>query len=387
MTPDRPNPPPPSRPGRSEPWRVERMVQRVPAHLGETTREVVSPWIMVAGVALLILVVCAVLFILLGGGTRLGLGATSATATPTRSPRTPTPAVTILPVTLPAPSPTVGPTAATVKYKVKAGDSLIAIAAKYKVTVQAIMTANGLKDDNIRIGEELIIPLPTPTPRPATNPPPAAPSTPTPLSMQSPPTPATPAETPGVIRHIVKRGDTLIGIAGIYGATVDAIRLANQLDGDMLSIGQELIVPVGAWTPTATLAPIVNTTATPTAQFVYAQPNLLWPPDKYILRGKSDAPTLSWASPATLKPNEFYVVHVEYVAGNDRKVLPSLTVKQGTSIKLDPTVYYPGANPNGTQFSWYVVVVSQAASARSPNSAPQTFAQSPASPTWMFVWY
>jgi len=362
------------------------MVQRVPAHLGETTRESLPPWIMLAGVALLLIVACAVIFMLLGGTSRLGLGI-SVTATPTRT-RTPTPAVTILPITLPpATVPAPGPTAATVKYKVKAGDNLTAIAAKYKVSIQAIMAANGMKDDTIRVGEELIIPLPTPTPQPGALPQSPPGVTPTPISFQSPPTSATPAGTPGVIRHTVQRGDTLISVAASYGSTVDAIRAASQLDGDFLSIGQVLLVPVGSWTPTPTATQVVNKTAAPTSQFAYAAPNLLSPSDGKQFHGSQDAPQLMWISPATLKANEFYAVHIEYTWSGERKTPPSLTVKQGTSIKLDPSAYYPGANPNGTQFSWYVVVISQTPGTKTPGQTPQAFAQSPASATWTFVWY
>lgn len=384
MASDRPTPPP-SRPGgRTEPWRTERMVQRVPPHLGESTREALSPWIVIAGVVLLIAAICAVLFILSGGTSRLGFGAGA--ATPTRTPRPATPQVTIIPVTLPPASPTSGPTAATIKYKVKAGDSLIAIAAKYKVSVQAIMAANGLKDETIRIGEELIIPLPTPTPPGgATAPPPLPASTPTLISFQSPPTSATPAGTPGVVRHTVVRGDTLITIAATYGATVEAIRVANQLDSDFLSVGQALLVPVGAWTPTATAAPVVKATATPTAQFAYAAPNLMGPPENKTFYGSQNAPTLEWLAPATLKQNESYVVHVEYISGGERKPLPSLTVKQGTSTKLPPS-YYPGPNADGTQFSWYVVIVGES-KAKTDTQNPQMVAQSPPSATWTFVWY
>lgn len=90
-------------------------------------------------------------------------------------------------------------------------------------------------------------------------------------------------------------------------------------------------------------------------------------------------PVLEWLSPAILKPNEFYVVHVDYVIGGGAKSYP-ITVKQGTSLKLDPTLYYPGANPNGTRYSWYVVIVSQLPGA-------QPMAQSPLSATRTFVWY
>ncbi len=358
------------------------MVQRVPAHLGETTRDSVSPWIMIAGVALLLIIACAVIFTLLGGTARLGLGA-SVTATPTRT-RTPTFSVPTLPITLPPASTIVpGPTAAIVKYKVKSGDNLTAIAAKYKVSIQAIMAANGMKDDTIRVGDEIIIPLPTPTPQPGA-PPPSTGATPTPLSFQSPPTSATPAGTPGVIRHTVQRGDTLISIAASYGSTVDAIRAASQLDSDFLSIGQVLLVPVGAWTPTPTATVVANTTATPTSQFVYAAPNLLSPSDSRQFRGSQDTPQLMWDAPATLKPNEFYVVHLDYARNGDKKSIVR-QVKQGTSVKLEPTDY-PGANANGTAFSWYVVIVSQTA-AKPPGPSPQTLAQSPTSATWTFVWY
>ncbi len=352
------------------------MVQRVPAHLGESTRESVSPWLMIAGIILLLIVACAVIFMLLGGTSRLGLGV-GATATPTRT-RTPTIGVPTLPITLPpVTSPAPGPTAATIKYKVKTGDNLTAIAAKYKVTIQAIMAANGMKDDTIRVGEEIIIPLPTPTPQPGalSLSPPG--TTPTPISFQSPPTAATPAGTPGVIRYTVQRGDSLISIAASNGSTVDTIRAANQMNSDFLSIGQVLLVPVGAWTPTPIPTDVPVTTATPTAQFAYAAPNLLAPPDGKQFRGRQDLPLLMWTSVGALKSNEFYVVHIDYTVKGEKKSIVQ-QVKQGQSSLLDAT-NYPGANANGTPFSWYVVIVSQ--------TSAQTSAQSPVSPTWIFVWY
>jgi LysM repeat protein len=360
------------------------MVQRVPAHLGETTREVVSPWLMIAGVAFLLVVACGVIFFLLGGTSRLGLGA-AVTATPTRTP-TLRPATTIMPITLPPATTAVpGPTAVTVKYKVKAGDNLTAIATRYKVTIQAIMAANNMTTDTIRIGEELIIPLPTPTPVPGSqlSPPPG--TTPTAISLQtSPPPSATVAGTPGVIRHTVQRGDTLISIAATYGSTVDGIRAANQLPSDFLSIGQVLLVPVGAWTPTTTATAVPITTATPTSEFAYAAPSLLSPSNDKQFRGSQDVPQLMWTAPAALKSNEFYIVHVEYNLNGERKTLPSLTVRQGTSVKLS-AAYYPGPNTSGARFSWYVVIVSES-SAPTPGGT-QTFAQSPASVTRTFVWY
>ena len=48
---------------------------------------------------------------------------------------------------------------------VKRGENLTQIAAKYKVTVAAIVAANQLKNANlIEVGQQLVIPTPTPEP-------------------------------------------------------------------------------------------------------------------------------------------------------------------------------------------------------------------------------
>ena len=44
--------------------------------------------------------------------------------------------------------------------------------------------------------------------------------------------------------YVVKSGDTLWGIANKYGITVDKLKEINNLNKDILSIGQKLLVPV-----------------------------------------------------------------------------------------------------------------------------------------------
>lgn len=367
-------------------------MQRVPAHLGETTNEPSSGWLVIAGIVLLIVVSCGVLFILLNVPERLKGFSLAAPPTATRTPRVVTPAVATLPATLPPPSPTPGPTAVAVKYKVKSGDTLIMIASRYKVSVQAIMTANGLKDEIIRIGDELIIPLATPTPPGGAfvpQPPAASVSTPTAISLLASSPPAAPPATPGMLAHKVARGDTLISIAATYGSTVDAIKIANQLDGDFLSIGQLLQIPVGAWTPTPMPTSVAMVSPTPTSQFAYASPILSLPTDGAVLRGTKDAPMLSWISVGALKANEVYVVHVDYSVDGVRKPPIVAPVWQGTTYKL-PSEYYPGTSQNGALFSWYVMVVSQGPQASSDVRAETRgpgIATSPPSPTWSFTWY
>lgn len=371
---------PPSRPGPSDPWRKQHMVQRVPAHLDESTG---SPqWLIIAGVAAAIVIVCALVFFLLGGTSRLSAFGIGVTATPSRT-RTPASApITIIPVIIPTGTPTVGPTAVTIKYKVRAGDTLSGLADRYHVPVRVIMQANGLKDETIRIGDDLIIPLPTPTPPPGSSLPPAG--TPSPIAFESPPSSVETTATPGVIRHIVQRGDTLIGIATQYGSTVSALKAANGLDSDALSIGQVVMVPTGPWSPTPSPTAFVDIPSTPTAQFAYAAPNLLRPADNAPFRGNKEIPVLEWSSPAILKSSECYVVHLESGPAGSRKVYTLPPVVQGTSIKLDPAKQYAGANANGTVYSWYVVILSGTVCTQ---GATQGIASSPPSVTRTFVWY
>lgn len=367
MTPDRPTPP--SRPGRSEPWRIERMVQHVPPHLGETTRQPVSPWIVIAGAVLLIVVSCGVLFVLLNVPDRLRALGAPAAPTATRTPRVVTPAVTVVPTIAVPSSPTPGPTAATVKYKVKQNDTLSGISTRYRVSVDAIKAANGLTGDMLHIDQELIIPLPTPTPSGgAQAPQPTAAevvaqlpvlSTPTAISLlPSPPAPS-PATTPGTITYSVTQGDTLGSIAANYGSTVDAIKSANRLTSDMLSIGQALIVPVAMRTPTPATVALVPRPPTPTAQFAYAAPNLLFPGEGEDLSGKTL--TFGWTAPATLKAGDHYVLHIEYRFDGQNKSFVK-DAGQATSYSLKPADV-PGAGAGATDFQWYVVIVNQSADA------------------------
>lgn len=89
------------------------------------------------------------------------------TATATSLPPTATP---VPPTSTPTATPTLPPTPTPIIYVVQTGDTLGAIAAKYGVSTQAIMDANGLTDPRlIRAGSRLIIPAPgaaTPTATP-----------------------------------------------------------------------------------------------------------------------------------------------------------------------------------------------------------------------------
>ena len=83
---------------------------------------------------------------------------------PTLTPFLPTPQPATPPLA-PSPSATApNPTPTIVKYRVQPGDTLSTIAKKYQVSMREIMAANDMRNDVVRSGEELIIPLPTPRP-------------------------------------------------------------------------------------------------------------------------------------------------------------------------------------------------------------------------------
>jgi LysM repeat protein len=100
------------------------------------------------------------------------------------------------------------------------------------------------------------VPTPTMTPRPTfTAIPPTATATavPTLTPTAVPPTatltPA-PTNTPTIVAtatpqvHVVQSGETLSGIAEAYGVTVDDLRKANNLQGDIINSGEQLVIPV-----------------------------------------------------------------------------------------------------------------------------------------------
>ncbi len=68
-----------------------------------------------------------------------------------------------------------------------------------------------------------------------------------------------PPSADGTQRHIVRQGETLGGIAVAYGVTSQAIRDLNGISGDLIFVGQDLLIKESVATPVPTPAP----TATP----------------------------------------------------------------------------------------------------------------------------
>jgi LysM repeat protein len=87
-----------------------------------------------------------------------------------------------------------------------------------------------------------------------TNTPQPVPPTPTPGGPTAVPLPTSTPRPDGAIVHVVQSGDTLFGIALMYGVDVDQIRQLNAGSigtGDLIVVGQELVISLPAAQPTA----------------------------------------------------------------------------------------------------------------------------------------
>jgi len=94
-------------------------------------------------------------------------------------------------------------------------------------------------------GDRRATPTPTRTPKPTFTPFAVIVDTPTSAPQPTPTEEPSPAASPTVGTHVVESGDTLSGIARMYGTTVDAIVEANDLGSAdaLIREGQELLIP------------------------------------------------------------------------------------------------------------------------------------------------
>ena len=100
----------------------------------------------------------------------------------------------------------------TINYTVKKGDSLYKIANAYNTSVTNIVNLNNLKNNNLSIGKVLKIPV------------------------------TSGGTSPSMQTYTVKSGDNLYSIARKFNTTVDSIKKKNNLNSNLLSVGQKLVI-------------------------------------------------------------------------------------------------------------------------------------------------
>jgi len=113
-------------------------------------------------------------------------------------------------------------------YTVRQGDTLSTIAARRNLPVEEIMNANNLNSDFIKAGQELVLPIADFKESKADN------NSKTKVEKNT--------SSSEQIVHQVQRGDALSTIARMYGTDIDTIRRNNNLNGDRIFTGDELII-------------------------------------------------------------------------------------------------------------------------------------------------
>jgi LysM repeat protein len=203
----------------------------------------------------------------------------SATITPTlQATLTPTPAATWTP--LPP-----------YEHSIASGDTCLALAAIYDVSVPTILNANpGLNCNLLIVGSIVYVPQPTPT------------ASPMPTQTLSP-AEAT-MEACQRIDYTVEANDTLSRIADLYDVEMAAIKEWNDMIVETVYEGQILTIPLCRRLPTP------GPTPTATSPPPYPSANLLLPLDGAPFSLADDTVVLQWASVGQLRENEFYQISV-----------------------------------------------------------------------------
>ena len=152
------------------------------------------------------------------------------------------------------------------RYTIISGDTIGGIAARFSVSTQAILTANGLGWSSIIYpGQTIAIPghtgsaAPAPTPAPA--PAPAPPVTIVPVVSVTP-------IAPVPMRYVIKSGDTIGYISARFGVSMSSVLAANSLTlSSIIYTGRTLIIPgpntssAGVGDAIAILSPEMETNA------------------------------------------------------------------------------------------------------------------------------
>ena len=115
-----------------------------------------------------------------------------------------------------------------IRYTVRNGDSLWAISKKFGVSRDALHSVNPGLTVNIQVGQVINVPRSSSAPISASS------ATSSPISS---------VVAPQGNVYKVKSGDVLSRIAANQGVTLSELRAANQLSGDLIRVGQKLVIP------------------------------------------------------------------------------------------------------------------------------------------------
>ncbi len=132
------------------------------------------------------------------------------------------------------------------KYTIGEGDTISSIAQTLGIPRSELMEANSLREgQQIYIGDQLIVPQPqlkeSPEQQLASNDTPTR--KPAPSSKKEETTKPAGPTSPEAGSYTVKSGDTLSRIAKQHGISIAALKTANNLSSDLITLGQTLKIP------------------------------------------------------------------------------------------------------------------------------------------------
>ncbi|BCX05757.1 MAG: hypothetical protein KatS3mg053_3695 [Candidatus Roseilinea sp.] len=276
------------------------------------------------------------------------------------------------PTATPAPSPTPVPPR---EYTVQSGDTCGGIAQRFGVRLGELAALNNLDTERclIRIGDKLLIPVPSPTPLPTATLPPGMPPPPTAAPVPGEPTATLPAQ----IVYVVKGGDTCSEIAQKFNVTVELLMQQNNLDSNCL-IRMNQVLTITFATPTPVLTPTPFVLQTPTPRAGYSAPIVMLPADGAQISGTQEIVTLQWLTVGLLQENEWYVVQVQ---PSGAITVPIFETK-ATSLKLTQDIL---GDWEEREIAWWVQV--KRFVGVEPGTGQRIYVEiSPPSAARVFVW-
>lgn len=318
-------------------------------------------------------------------------------AGPTVTHGPPTATYTSSPIPTPPPTDTLTPSPCL--RKVAPGDSLIAIVSRCGhrnlAILPTVMKLNGITDETrIQIGQEIVVPLPSPTHDPADS---EAPPIESEIDSASAKTGAervallafdpfaptlTPTLLPGLMWHIVQPDENMIVIALQYETNAKALSDLNPeiefslCDFGLAYGGPECTVPlqqgqfirVPAPTPTITPVPTASGSETPTPRptATFNAPIAQSPPDGAFFAPREQV-TLRWVATGRLSSTDAYRV---VLSNTDTGA--SYDAETNELFFIVPSEWGP-KDENSQYYSWQVSVLNTITGGISHSSPPRAF--------------
>ena len=238
---------------------------------------------------------------------------------------------------VPAATPTLQPPQS---HTVGAGETLIGLALRYRVSVESIAELNGLPvDGSLLVNQALQIPLPTATP----------PLVPVATLINGETVIADPTNCE---QYQIQSGDSLSAVAVRYDVDFSLFLLVNRLTAESIpQPGDVLCIPAIIYG--SSLPPTPGPSPTPTVTSPPPGPQLLYPVANAVIQPPDGLVTLQWTAVKNLADDEWYMVELTDLDNVDG--LPHRGFTRDTAFQV-PGSWRPAVEETHT-LQWRVSIV------------------------------